>query len=109
MNKKIMSLIVVGIFLLATFGTVSAEKQNTYARNPSIQNSKYYVLEFSIESDAEKAFLVLNGEKHEMFIEDGKYICRTSFKEGNHEYYFELDGKRFPKKGSYKITEVERR
>jgi len=108
-KRKIWGIFVVGIFLLATFGSVSAEKQKIYARNPSIQNSKYYVLEFSIESNAEKAFLVLDGEKHEMFIEDGKYICRTSFKEGNHEYYFELDGKRFPKKGSYKITEVERR
>jgi len=109
MNKKIMSLFVVGIFLLATLGSVSAEKQNTYARNPSIQNSKYYVLEFSIESNAEEAFLVLDGEKHEMFNENGKYVCRTSFKEGNHEYYFELDGKRLPEKGFYKISEVERR
>jgi len=109
MNRKIMSLVIVGIFLFATFGTISAEKQNTYARNPSIQNSKYYMLEFSIESNTEKAFLVLDGEKHEMIKENGKYICRTSFEEGDHEYYFELDGMRLPEKGSYKITEVERR
>ena len=104
-----MSLFVVGIFLLATFGSVSAEKQKIYARNPSIQNSKYYMLEFSIESNAEKAFLVLDGEKHEMFKENGKYVCRASFEDGDHEYYFLLDGTRFPKEGSYRITEVERR
>ena len=68
-----MSLVIVGIFLFATFGTISAEKQKIYAENPSIQNSKYYMLEFSIESNAEKAFLVLDGEKHEMIKENGKW------------------------------------
>jgi hypothetical protein len=108
-RKMAFGMFVVGILMATTIANTVAEKQKIYARNPSIQNSKYYVLEFSIESNAEKAFLILDGEKHEMFEESGRYICRTSFNDGNHEYYFELDDKRIPEKGSYKITEVERR
>ncbi|MEA1994468.1 MAG: hypothetical protein U9N35_08800 [Euryarchaeota archaeon] len=108
-RRKIGSILVAAVMLAATLGTVSAENQKTYARNPSIQNSKYYMLEFSIESNAEKAFLILDGEEQKMHREGENYVCRTSFGDGDHEYYFLLDKTRFPKRGSYRITEVERR
>ncbi|MEA1993671.1 MAG: hypothetical protein U9N35_04670 [Euryarchaeota archaeon] len=109
MNRKLLSLFVAAVILAATLGTVSAENQKPYARNPSIQNSKYFMLEFSIESNAEKAVLVLDGEQHKMHKEGENYVCRTSFEDGDHEYYFLLDKTRFLEKGAYRITEVERR
>jgi hypothetical protein len=112
MNKKskkmLGTLAALAVIVSIVMVSVSAE-EGFYAENPSIQNSKYYMLEFSIESNAEIVFLILDGESHEMFKENGNYVYRTSFEEGDHEYYFELDGKRFPKDGSYKVTEVERR
>ncbi|MEA1994363.1 MAG: hypothetical protein U9N35_08260, partial [Euryarchaeota archaeon] len=68
-----------------------------------------YMLEFSIESNAETAVLVLDGEEQKMHREGENYVCRTSFGDGDHEYYFLLDETRFPERGSYRITEVERR
>ncbi|MEA1992953.1 MAG: hypothetical protein U9N35_00950, partial [Euryarchaeota archaeon] len=68
-----------------------------------------YMLEFSIESNAETAVLVLDGEEQKMHREGENYVCRTSFGDGDHEYCFLLDKTRFPKRGSYRIAEVERR
>jgi len=113
MNRKMMSLFAVGLFIVAMLGVLgtTAAKNNSLLRNPSIQQSDYYRFVFTVDyAGRGPVYLIFDGERKEMQqtkVGSDTYIARVAFSSGDHQYAFICGSACLPNQGMYKISNTE--
>ncbi|MEA1993206.1 MAG: hypothetical protein U9N35_02255 [Euryarchaeota archaeon] len=112
-SKKIGSILVAAVILVATLGAVSAigEKDVSSLSEPSIQRSMYYKYIFTVESTGqEPVYLLFDRQRKEMHpIKEGgnTYIASMPFSSGGHRYKFICDSAQLPERGVYELNESD--